>query len=99
MLQSTMNESVTIINHRQLEETLAMPSTILLDVRERSEFFDYNIGGLNVPPHEINDYIEQLSNYENVVITCSNGLRSGIVLRLLLKKLPNASFFHLEEGV
>lgn len=89
----------TEISQQDLEATLAKPKTLLLDVREVWEFADFNIGGINIPPHEITERLEDLNNYDTIIVACSNGTRSSIVARLLTKKLPNKEILHLEEGI
>lgn len=87
------------ITQSELQQFLQQPKTLLLDVRERDEFMDFNIGGLNIPPHEITNRAIELIDYQQIVIACSNGMRSGIVAKMLQKKLANTFIFHLEEGV
>ncbi len=89
----------TEISQQDLEAILAKPKTLLLDVREVWEFADFNIGGINIPPHEITERLEELNNYETIIVACSNGTRSSIVARLLTKKLPGKEILHLEEGI
>lgn len=89
----------TEISQQDLQATLAKPKTLLLDVREIWEFTDFNIGGINIPPHEITERLEELSNYDTIIVACSNGTRSSIVARLLTKKLPTKDILHLEEGI
>lgn len=89
----------TPITQNELEAVLQQPKTLLLDIRERWEFMDFNIGGMNIPPHEVLERITELTDYECIVVACSNGTRSSIVARLLTKKLPNAQILHLEEGI
>ncbi len=89
----------TEISQQDLDTILAKPKTLLLDVREIWEFADFNIGGINIPPHEITERLEELSNYDTIIVACSNGTRSSIVARLLTKKLPAKKILHLEEGV
>jgi len=89
----------TEISQKDLEALLTRPGTLLLDVREISEFNDFNIGGMNIPPHEITEKLEELSNYDTIIVACSNGTRSSIVARLLTKKLPTKEILHLEEGI
>jgi rhodanese-related sulfurtransferase len=93
------NQKIIIIEQNELEEVLKKPKTLLLDVREVSEFQDFNIGGMNIPPHEIPEKINELIAYKNIVVACSNGTRSEIVAKLLQKKLPKTQIYHLEEGV
>lgn len=94
-----MQYNFTEISQNDLESILSEPNTVLLDVREISEFADFNIGGINIPPHEITERLEELKTYETIIVACSNGTRSSIVARLLTKKLPNVKILHLEEGI
>lgn len=71
----------------------------IVDVREKIEFYDYNIGGRNIPAHEINHFIAELEKETQLVVICSNGMRSSIVARVLSKKLPTIPIFHLTEGI
>lgn len=89
----------TEISQQDLKNILAKPKTLLLDIREVWEFADFNIGGINIPPHEITERLEELNNYDTIVVACSNGTRSSIVARLLTKKLPAKEILHLEEGI
>jgi rhodanese-related sulfurtransferase len=89
----------TEISQKDLKSILSEPNTVLLDIREISEFADFNIGGINIPPHEVLERLDELHNYKAIVIACSNGTRSSIVARLLTKKLPNIKILHLEEGI
>lgn len=92
-------QNFTEISQNDLESILSKPNTILLDVREITEFADFNIGGINIPPHEITERLEELKSYETIIVACSNGTRSSIVARLLVKKLPEITILHLEEGI
>lgn len=87
------------ITQNDLDSYLKEENTVLLDVREIWEFRDFNIGGINIPPHEITDHIDQLKQYCQIIVACSNGTRSSIVARLLTKKLPETKILHLEEGI
>ena len=97
-MQSIMQD-FTEISQSDLESILSDPKSILLDVREMSEFVDFNIGGINIPPHEFTERLEEIKNYQIIVVACSNGTRSSIVARLLTKKLPEKTILHLKEGV
>ena len=87
------------ISQNDLKSILSNPKSILLDVREISEFADFNIGGINIPPHEVTERLDELKNYQTIVVACSNGTRSSIVARLLKKKLSEKTILHLKEGV
>lgn len=90
---------MTEITQTDLSAILKQEDSLLLDVRETWEFADFNIGGLNIPPHEITDKIQELAAYNKIVVACSNGTRSSIVARLLTKKIPSAQIYHLAEGI
>jgi rhodanese-related sulfurtransferase len=87
------------ITQTNLVEDLKNPKTLLLDVRERLDFQNYNLGGLNIPPHEVGDNLDVLRNYETIIVACAMGAISEIVARYLQKKLPDKNIFHLEEGI
>lgn len=71
----------------------------IVDVREKEEFVDFNVGGRNIPAHEINHFISELRLENKLVVICSNGMRSSIVARVLQKKLPTTPVFHLTKGI
>ncbi len=92
-------QEFTEITQNDLERILSDTKSILLDVREITEFAEFNIGGINIPPHEITERLEELKTYQTIVVACSNGTRSNIIARLLAKKLPEKTILHLEEGI
>ena len=89
------------INRNQIDELInsAVNSCSIIDVREKEEFADFNIGGLNIPAHEVTGKIDFLEMFDNLIIVCSNGMRSSIMARVLLKKLKNPQIIHLTEGI
>lgn len=87
------------ITQNEIKELMEQETTLLLDVRETWEFADFNIGGMNIPPHEVLERIDELLPYDNIIVACSNGTRSSIVARLLAKKLADKQIYHLEEGI
>jgi rhodanese-related sulfurtransferase len=93
-----MNE-VKEINEQEFEILNSQKSTLIIDVREKEEFQHFNIGGLNMPSHLLKDYLQELKKYDNLIIVCSNGLRSHIMARVIQKKIPSANVFHLTEGI
>lgn len=57
----------------------------LIDVREKYEHEQFNVGGKLIPMGEIIDYIGELEKLKNeeIVLYCRSGNRSGMVKRLL----------------
>ncbi len=82
-----------------LKNLRTQSDVLVLDVREKTEFHDFNIGGTNIPAHEIMDNLEKMALYKKIIVVCSNGLRSRIMAGLLTKKLPDCEILHLEEGI
>ncbi len=87
------------ISKTEMEELLKKENALLVDIRDPWEFKDFNMGGINIPSHEINEHLEKLQKYELAIIACSNGTRSYIVSRLFQKKLPDTQIYHLTEGI
>lgn len=71
----------------------------IVDVREKIEFAEFNVGGRNIPAHELNYFLKELENEEKLVVLCSNGMRSSIIARVLTKKLPTMPIYHLSYGI
>lgn len=91
---------ITEISKAELEKILSEKEyTSIVDIREKEEFLDYNIGGINIPAHEITSRISELEPFLNLLVVCSNGTRSSIMARVLQKKLPYTNIFHLSEGI
>lgn len=55
----------------------------LIDVREPYEFEGYNIGGINIPLHELAEHIDSFSMYKKLVFYCQSGQRSKMAIQLL----------------
>jgi rhodanese-related sulfurtransferase len=82
-----------------LSEIQKIPNSIIVDIREKEEFLEQNIGGINIPAHEITTRLSEISHIKNLIIVCSNGLRSSIMARVIHKKIPTANVYHLSEGI
>jgi len=92
---------MNVISKKDFEALLANPPAdyLFLDVRERAEFAEFSCGGINIPPHEIGENLVLFAKFRHIVVFCSNGMRSGLVIRWLAKKNPDAMYWHLEEGI
>jgi len=55
----------------------------LVDVREEYEFEEFNLGGINIPLHEISTRSLELRKLPTLVLYCSSGQRSKIAFNLL----------------
>lgn len=82
-----------------LEKLKDFKDSEIVDVREREEFIEYNVGGRNIPAHELNHYMAELELEKKLLVLCSNGMRSSIMARVLQKKLPDTPIYHLSKGI
>ena len=57
----------------------------LLDVREKLEYHTYNIGGENIPLHDLKDKLVELSwnKTEEIIVICKAGIRSATAKSIL----------------
>ena len=71
----------------------------LIDVRERIEHEQFNIGGELMPLGEIFRQTERIRQDVPVVVYCKRGIRSQIAVQRLALQLPEVQFFNLQGGV
>ena len=59
----------------------------ILDVRERLEFFSYNIGGTLIPLGSLMERLEELPEDLNqeIIVVCQKGLRSRTAQKILMQ--------------
>lgn len=95
----TNSSEIKEISQKELSDIIDNQKTAIVDVREKSEFDDFNIGGINIPAHLLNEHLEELEAFDTLIIACSNGARSYILARVIQKKLPEKNVLHLTEGV
>lgn len=58
----------------------------LIDVRENYEFEESNIGGINIPLYELNNRLDEIEEYHQIVFCCNMGKRSKIAIQLVKHK-------------
>ncbi|RVU00516.1 rhodanese-like domain-containing protein [Mucilaginibacter limnophilus] len=58
---------------------------LLLDVREKIEYYTYNIGGINIPLSVLAEELEQLDDNKSaeIVVVCKAGIRSRTAQQIL----------------
>jgi rhodanese-related sulfurtransferase len=71
----------------------------LIDLREKYEFDDFNIGGINIPMDEVLKNIKKLSLTKPIVFYCNEGLKSRALIIVLKRKLNNPQLYSLEGGI
>lgn len=59
----------------------------VLDVRKKSEFVsEHIVGAINIPLHQINEYLSEFPRHESFVVYCGSGYRSMIASSLLKQR-------------
>ena len=79
-----MNE----IGAQELKERLDKgEKLILLDVREKLEYYSYNIGGIHVPLAQLMEEVEVLPEDPSteIIVICQKGIRSKTAQTLLMQ--------------
>ena len=71
----------------------------LIDVREKHEHHEYNIGGDLIPLSEIGRMIDKINLFIPVVFYCRKGIRSQIAIQRLQQKFPDGEFYNLTTGI
>lgn len=70
----------------------------LIDVREEYEFEDYNIGGVNIPLHELKDRAHELPQHKKLIFCCQTDQRSKAAIQLL-RPLVQRDMYSLKNGL
>jgi rhodanese-related sulfurtransferase len=61
--------------------------TLLVDLRDREEYeLGHITGAWNIPYEELEEHLDQMSNYERVIFYCTHGNHSLAAARLLAKR-------------
>ncbi|REA61581.1 rhodanese-like domain-containing protein [Dyadobacter luteus] len=74
MTKNTFSD-ISLPDTRQL---LTQPETVLVDVREKWEFEEFNEGGINIPLAEIRDKRTLVEPFQTIIVICTNGVRSKV---------------------
>jgi rhodanese-related sulfurtransferase len=85
----------TIANAEKLKKQLDNPKTVLIDVREISEYQSGHIpGAVNIPLRSLPEHLEQIPSDQPVILYCSSGYRSALgVMTLHLLGYDNIQGF------
>lgn len=70
----------------------------LIDVRERYEHEEFNIGGQWIPLNEIVQHVEKIAKDKPVVLYCRKGIRSQVAIQRLQQKFPFHNLYNLIGG-
>jgi rhodanese-related sulfurtransferase len=62
------------------------------------EFEYYNVGGINIPLHELNKHIGSLPENKKLIFCCQTGQRSKMAIQVL-KLTYKGEMYHLKNGI
>lgn len=71
----------------------------LIDIREKYEFDDFNIGGINIPMDDVLKNLKKLHLSKPIIFCCNEGLKSRALIIVLKRKISNQKLYSLEGGV
>lgn len=79
-----MNEISAIELKHKLDH---QENLFILDVREKIEYYTFNIGGLHIPLGQLTERIEELPEAleQEIIVVCQKGIRSRTAQTLLLQ--------------
>ena len=89
------------INLSEFKELRIQPNTVVVDVREPWEFEEFNEGGVNIPLPEIRNQRKPIENYQQLIVICTNGVRSKIAAMdyCRVPEWLDKKIFHLKGGI
>lgn len=79
---------MTEISAIELKERLDKGEELLIiDVREKLEYYSYNIGGIHIPLAKLSEELEQLPEEPSteIIVICQKGIRSRTAQTLLIQ--------------
>lgn len=93
--------SFTDIDLKKAIELSQLPETALVDVRETWEFEEFNEGGMNIPLAKIREKRSLLVPYRNIVVICTNGVRSKVAAMdyCRIPEWSEKQIFHVKGGI
>ncbi len=85
-----VNKDISVVHWPEVPELVAR-GAFLIDARTQNEFErGAATGAFNIPVDEVRERLEEIPHDREILVYCSQGLRSYIVNRILLQKGYNA---------
>jgi rhodanese-related sulfurtransferase len=96
-----LTHSYTDISLDELDIVRQQPGALLVDVRDAWEYDEFNLGGLNLPLPDIRARNAELVEHDPLIVVCSNGVRSRIAVKDLLRQpaFHSHTLYHLHGGL
>lgn len=102
--------TATKTNIKQLPSSIDIPfitrealknenNHLLIDVRTVEEHTAFNIGGINIPIHTLEENLARINSDKQIVFYCASGKRSMRAAKWLKEKMPAVNVASLEEGI
>jgi len=93
-------QSVCEISAEELKKMLREGKNIqIIDVREPSEYFLFNIQGLNIPLRQISERAGEIKKEIPAVIHCERGGRSRKAVEILQTQFGFTNLYNLKNGI
>ena len=91
-------QDITLDEFRRLR---LLPGSVVVDVREKWEFEEFNEGGINIPLSEIREKRPLLAPYDNLLVICTNGTRSRVAAMdyCRVEEWAGKTIYHLKGGL
>lgn len=83
----------------ELLSKLALPNTLLLDIREEYEYEDDHLDSLHIPMAEVKARLSELEAYDHIILCCRSGKRAYAMNHTLNQYLPKKNISYLEGGL
>lgn len=69
----------------------------LIDVREKNEYAEKNLKGINIPVSEINKRISEINPKKTTVVHCKSGVRSKKAIEIIKEYYPKIEIYDLTD--
>jgi len=97
MLKSNLIDEISA---KELQTLIEKRETIqIIDVRESSEFSEFNINGINIPLKTISNNADKIRKDIPVIVHCQRGGRSRKAIELLQKDFGFTNLYNLTGGI
>ncbi|KQR94812.1 thiamine biosynthesis protein [Chryseobacterium sp. Leaf180] len=93
----SLQESVKQISFKDFNEN--SDDFELIDVRSSEEHSNENIGGKNIKPENLKDFISSNQVKKSLVLYCQSGKRSSAAAVLIQKEFPQLDIYSLRGGI
>ena len=98
-IKRIVNDDIPLVTVSKLKKSITKKKFNLIDVRTPKEHKEFNIGGTNIPLHELNARFAELQLEKPLIFYCRSGVRSAQAVRQILNAYPKANIFSLDGGI